>query len=53
MYGQFRDYAYISGTGSAIGKIRKTIFTIHILHILYNFQLCSSYSRFWKLMLEE
>ena len=34
-------------------KFRKTIFTIYILHIQYKFQLCSLYSRFWKLMLEE
>ena len=34
-------------------KFEKTIFTIYILHILYKFQLCSPYSRFWKLMLEE
>ena len=51
--GNFAYYAYISGTGSAIAKIRKTIFTIHKLYILCKFQLCSPYSGFWKLMLEE
>ena len=42
--GNFAYYAYISGTGSAIAKIRKTIFTIHKLYILCKFQLCSPYS---------
>ena len=51
--GNFAYYAYISGTGSAIAKIRKTIFTIYKLYILCKFQLCSPYSGFWKLMLEE
>ena len=44
--GQIRNYAYISGTGSASAKIRKTIFTIYILYITCKFQLCSPYSRF-------
>ena len=49
----WRHSAHISGTGSAIKPIRKTIFTIHILYILCKFQLSSPYSRFWKLMWEE
>ena len=51
--GNFAYFAYISGTGSAIAKIRKTVFTINKLYILCKFQLCSSYSGFGKLMLEE
>ena len=35
--GNFAYYAYISGTGSAIAKIWKTVFTIHKLYILCKF----------------
>ena len=52
MHRRFRDYAYISGTGSAIARIWKTIFNIHILYIMCKFQLCSPNSSSRKLMLE-
>ncbi len=48
----FKYYAYISRTGSAITKIRKTIFTTNIFFILCKFQLCNPYSHFRKLMCE-